>query len=100
MNARNDNAAPKGQRGWWSSPPRSGMQRIISPWEYRHLRPWAGVRIAAGTVLIGLGIVTLAFGGNDGKTYGWTMAFLALAAANLAFASWELRIAGSAATRT
>ena len=100
MNARNDNAAPKGRRGWWSSPPRSGMQRIISPWEYRHLRPWAGVRIAAGTVLIGLGVVTLAFGGNDGKTYGWAMVFLALGAANLAFASWELRIAGSAAART
>ena len=93
-------ATIEGLRGWWSSPPRSGMQRIISPWEYRHLRPWAGVRIAAGAVLIGLGVVTLAFGGNDGKTYGWTMGFLALAAANLAFACWELRIAGSAAART
>jgi hypothetical protein len=100
MNAGNDNAAPEGPRGRWSSPPRSGMQRIISPWEYRHLRPWAGVRIAAGTVLIGVGVVTFAFGGNDAKTYGWTMGFLALAAANLAFASWELRIAGSAAART
>ena len=100
MNARNHNTAPEGPRGGWSSPPRSGMQRIIPAWEYRHLRPWAGVRIAAGTVLIGLGVVTFSFGGNDGKTYGWTIAFLAMAAANLAFASWELRIAGSAAART
>jgi hypothetical protein len=29
--------------------------------------------------LIGLGVVTLAFGGSDWATYGWTMVFLALA---------------------
>jgi len=75
------------------------MRRIISPWEYRHLRASASVRIAGGIVLAGLGVVTLSFGGNDWKTYGWTMAFLAAAAANLAFAYWELSIAGSAAAR-
>ena len=99
MNAPNDNTAPKGLRGWWASPPRAGMRRIISPWEYRHLRASASVRIAGGIVLAGLGVVTLSFGGNDWKTYGWTMAFLAAAAANLAFAYWELSIAGSAAAR-
>ncbi len=67
-------------------------------WEYRHLPAWAGVRIVSGIVLAGLGVVTFSFGGNDWKTYGWTMAFLA-AAANLAFASWELSIARSAASR-
>ena len=51
-------------------------------------------------VLAGLGVVTLSFGGNDWKTYGWTMAFLAAAAADLAFAYWELSIARSAAART
>jgi hypothetical protein len=76
------------------------MQRIISPWEYRHLRGLAGVRIASGVVLTGLGVVTLAFGGNDGKTYGWAAAFLAVAAANVAFARWELTIAGSGPART
>ena len=45
--------------------------------------------------LTGLGLVTLAFGGSDWKTYGWTMAFLAAAVANLAFAYWELSIARS-----
>jgi hypothetical protein len=34
-------------------------------------------------------------GGNDLKTYGWTAAFLAAAAANLSFARWELTIARS-----
>jgi hypothetical protein len=97
MNARNDNTGPKGLRGWWASPPRSGMQRIISPWEYRHLRFSAGVRIAAGIALVGLGAVTLSFGGNNWPTYAWTMAFLAAGAANLAFAAWELSIVRSAA---
>jgi hypothetical protein len=76
------------------------MRLVISPWEYRHLRAWAGVRIAGGIVLAGLGVVTLSFGGNDWKTYGWTLAFLASAAATLAFAYWELNIARSAAAQT
>jgi hypothetical protein len=100
MHAPNDNTAPKGLRGWWVSPPRSGMRRIISPWEYRHLRAWAGVHIASGIALVGLGAVTLSFGGNDWKTYGWTMVFLALAAAQFSFAYWELTIARSESART
>jgi hypothetical protein len=76
------------------------MQLIISPWEYRHLRGFARVRMVSGTTLAGLGIVTLAFGGNDAETYGWASAFLAGAAANLAFGSWELSIAKSPADGT
>jgi len=53
------------------------------------------VRIASGIVLTGLGIITLAFGGNDWKTYGWTLLWLALAAAQVSFASWLLAIARS-----
>ena len=100
MNAPSDSTAPEGRQGWWASPPRSGMRRVISPWEYRHLRLWAGVRISGGAVLVGLGVVTLCFGGNDRKTYGWAAAFLAAAAANLAFARWELAIDRSASDRT
>ncbi len=100
MCASNDATAPKGLPGWWASPPRSGMRRLIAPWEYRHLRGWAGVRMASGLVLVGLGAVTLSFGGNDRKTYGWTMAFLALAGAQFSFAYWELAITRSAPPRT
>ncbi len=89
------NAGLNGLRGRWMDPPRHGMRLVISPWEYRHLRGWAQVRIASGVALTGLGLVTLAFGGSDWKTYGWTMAFLAAAVANLAFAYWELSIARS-----
>jgi hypothetical protein len=46
------------------------MRLIISPLEYRHLRGSARVRIGGGIVLAGLGVVTLAYGGNDRKTYG------------------------------
>jgi hypothetical protein len=97
MHAPNNNAAPESLRGWWSSPPRSGLRLIISPWEYRHPRACAGLRIGGAVALTGLGLVTLTFGGNDWKTYGWTLAFLAPAAANLGFASWELNIARSTA---
>jgi hypothetical protein len=76
------------------------MRRIISPWEYRHLRLCAGVRIGGGMVLVGLGVVTLSFGGNDWKTYGPAIAFLGAAAAHLTFGYWELTIARSAAART
>ena len=99
MHGPDNSTASKGLRAWWASP-RSGMRLIISPWEYRHLRAWARVRIASGVVLAGLGVVTFSFGGNDWKTYGWTLAFLAVAAANWAFAGWELSIARSAAGRT
>jgi hypothetical protein len=100
MHGPTNHTAPQGLRGWWTSPPRSGMRLIISPWEYRHLRACAGVRIAGGIVLAGLGLVTLSFGGDDLKTYGWTMGFLAAAGADVAFAYWELRIARSTAART
>jgi signal transduction histidine kinase len=73
---------------------RSVAERIlIRSWEYRHLRFWAGVRIGAGIVLVGLGVVTLSLGGNDWQTYWPATVFLAVAAANLAFGYWELAIA-------
>jgi uncharacterized membrane protein YgaE (UPF0421/DUF939 family) len=76
------------------------MRLIIAPWEYRHLRGFARLRIAGAVVAAGLGVVTLSFGGNDWKTYGWTLAFLAIAAANLGWAYWELSIARSIASGT
>jgi hypothetical protein len=98
MTAPNDNTARTGLRGWWTSPPRTGLRLIISPWEYRHLRAFASARIAGAVVLAGLGLVTLSVGGTDAKTYAWTIAFVAAAAAHLVFASWELSIARSTAT--
>ena len=45
MNAPNDNTAAKGLRGWWQSPQRPGLQRLINPWEFRHLRAFGLTRI-------------------------------------------------------
>jgi hypothetical protein len=91
VNARNDNTAAKGMRGWWLSPPRSGMRRLINPWEYRHLRAFGVTRIAGGGVAGGAGVVCLAYG-----VYGWAAFFLVLAGLNLAGGYWYLSVDRSA----
>jgi hypothetical protein len=100
MHAPDDSTAPRGLRGWWASPPRSGMQRIIWPFEYRHLRAFGRARITAGIVLVGLGAVTLVEGSFTTEAVGWAMVFLAGAAVNFASATWYLAIARSASART
>jgi len=94
MNAANDNVARKGLRGWWASPPRSGLQRLIIPWEYRHLRVFGVIRIAGGIVAAGVGAFILSYG-----AYGWAAFFLVLGAADLAVGYWEITIARSPAAR-
>ena len=95
MYAQNDNTAPKGLRGWWASPPRSGLRRMIAPWEYRHLRAFGVTRIAGGSVATAAGVVCLSYG-----VYGWAAFFLVLAALNLAGGYWYLSIVRSASART
>jgi len=94
MNASSDKAA-KGLRGWWASPPRPGMQRLINPWEYRRLRVFGVMRIAGGSVAAAAGVVCLSYG-----VYGWAAFFLVIAALNLAGGCWYLAIARSASART
>ncbi|HEV7188624.1 MAG TPA: hypothetical protein VGN28_12080 [Blastococcus sp.] len=38
-------------------------------------------------------MVTLAFGGHDAKTYGWSTFWFLLAVFSFAFGSWEMIIA-------
>ena len=95
MNAPSDNTAAKGLRGWWQSPPRSGMQRLINPFEYRHLRAFGVTRIAGGGVAAAAGVVCLSYG-----VYGWAAFFLVLAALNFAGGSWYISIDRSAPART
>ncbi len=88
MNAPNHNAAAKGLRGRWASPPRPGMQRLISPWEYRHVHAVAPVRFAAGGFQLGIGLVLLSLGRQAGtdaerrKMYRLSAWFLLPAAGN------------------
>jgi hypothetical protein len=95
MYAQNDNTAPRGLRGWWASPPRSGLRRLIAPWEYRHLRAFGVTRIAGGSVGAAAGVVCLSYG-----AYGWAAFFLVLAALNVAGGCWYLTIVRSASART
>ena len=94
MNAPDDHTAPKGLRGWWLTPPRPGMQLLINPWEYRHLRGFGVTRIAGGSVAAAAGVVCLSYG-----VYGWAAFFLVLGALNLAGGYWYLAIARSASAR-
>jgi hypothetical protein len=93
MNA-NDNTAPPGLRGWWASPPRHGLQRLINPWAYRHLQLVGVAHIVGGSVAAAAGIVCLSYG-----VYPWAALFLVIATLNVAGGSWYLTIDRSAPTR-
>ena len=95
MNAPNDNTAPKGLRKWWLSPPRTGLQRLIYPFEYRHLRAFGVTRIAGGSLGAGAALICLAYG-----VYTWAAFFLVIGAANLAGGCWYLTINRSASARS
>ena len=94
MNAPNDSTGAQGLRGWWRSPPRTGLQRLINPFEYRHLRVFGVTRIAGGSLAAGAGVVCLSYG-----VYGWAAFFLVLAALNLESGSWYITIDRSAPAR-
>jgi hypothetical protein len=85
MNAQNDN----------TTPPRSGLRRLIPPWEYRRLRGFGVARLVGGSVQVAAGVVCLSYG-----VYGWAAFFLVLAAANIAGGYWYVTIARSASART
>ena len=87
MNAPNDNPAASGLRGWWARPARSGMQRFINPWEYRHLRFYGVTRVVGGSVAGAAGIICLSY-----HAYGWAAFFLVLGALNLGGGYWYLTI--------
>ena len=95
MNAPDDSASAEGLRGWWASPPRPGTQRLINPWEYRHLRASGVTRIAGGSVAAGAGVICLSY-----RVYGWAAFFLVIGALNLGGGYWYLTVDRAAAART
>jgi hypothetical protein len=94
MNAPSDHTGPRSFREWWRIPPRPGLQRLINPWEYRHLGLFGGMRIAGGGIAAVAGIICLAY-----QAWGWAAFFLAIAGLNLAGGVWYLSIARSSAAR-
>jgi hypothetical protein len=95
MNAPNDNTAAGGLRAWWAFPPRPGMQRLINPWEYRHLRAFGVTRIFGGSVAAAAGVICLSY-----HVYDWAAFFLVLGVLNLGGGYWYLTVDRSASART
>jgi hypothetical protein len=85
----------KGPRGWWLSPPRRGIYRVIPPWVYRHLRFFGTAAVASSSIPAAAGLICLAY-----DAYGWAAYFLVLAVLALAGGSWYLALARSAPART
>ncbi len=94
MNASNGNTTAERLRRWWVTPPRPGLQRLINPWEYRHIAPFGVMRIAGGSAATAAGLICMAYG-----VYGWAAFFLALGALNLAGGYWYLTIVRSRSAR-
>ena len=80
-------ARSTGVRDWWLRPPRRGLQRVIFPWEYRHLRGFGIVRIVGGSFAAAIGLVCLSC-----SAVGWAAFFLAVAALDLTAGTWYLAI--------
>jgi hypothetical protein len=78
-----------------NGPSRTGLQQLILPWEYHHLRVFGIMRIAGGSVAAVAGAICLAYG-----VFGWAAFFLILAAANLAGGYWYVTIARQSHPRT
>jgi hypothetical protein len=87
-------------------PPRSGIRRLIRPWEYRHLRAVGSVRFAAGGFNLGIGLVLLSLGRSAGtdrerrKCYGWAAWFLVNAALQLLGGYMDMTVDRYAPPRT
>jgi hypothetical protein len=91
MNAPHDNTAARRLRRWWLTPPRPGLQRLINPIEYRHLRAFGITRIAGGSVAAAAGVICLSY-----DAYAWAAFFLVIGTLNLAGGYWYLNVARSA----
>jgi hypothetical protein len=70
------------------------MQRLINPWEYRHIRAFGVMRFAGGSVAATAGVVCLSY-----RASGWAALFLILGRLNLAGGYWCITIARSAPPR-
>jgi hypothetical protein len=90
MNAQDDNTAPS----------RTGMRRIIPRFAFGRLHAVARVHVVVGTVLVGLGVITLVGGSFTPKAVVWAAFFLVLAALQFSVGYWYLAIVRSAVPRT
>ena len=71
MNASNDNTAAKRLRRWWLTPPRPGLQRLINPIEYRHIRGFGITRIFGGSIAAARVSYASRTASTDGQPSSW-----------------------------
>jgi hypothetical protein len=89
-----------------TTPPRSGVRRLISPFELRHLRSAAGLRFTAGGFQLGIGVVLLGLGRRAEtaperrKCDRWAAWFLVNAALQLTGGCMDMVADRPARTRT
>ena len=82
-----------------ATPSRSGLKRLISPWEYRHLHASMAVRFAGGGFQLGIGLVLVALGrqaqteAERRKCYRLAAWFLVPAAGNFVGGLLDLSLA-------
>ncbi len=85
---------------------RSGLKRLISPWEYRHLHAFMAMRFAGGGFQLAIGLVLVSIASKAGtdaerrkfnRLAAW---FLLPAAANLLGGLLDLSAARTAPPRT
>lgn len=67
---------------------RRGMERLLAPCEYRHLRAFGVTRMVGGGVAAAAGVICLLQ-----SVYGWAAFFLAVGTLNLLVGCWELIVA-------
>jgi hypothetical protein len=90
------------------SPPasRSGLQRLIAPWEYRHPHASMAARFAGGGFQLGVGLVLLSLGrkaetdAERRKCYKFAAWFLVPAAGNFLGGLLDLSVARDPSPRT
>ena len=86
--------------------PRSGLGRLITPWEVRHLQAVADMRFTSGGFTLGVGLVLLSLGRSAGTAQerrtcnGWAAFFLGLAALSFSGGLMDTVLARSAPPRT
>ncbi len=89
-----------------TAPSRSGLRRLIRPWEYRHIHEVMAARFAGGGFQLGIGLVLVSLGRQAGtdaerrKMYWLAAAFLVPAAGNLCGGLLDLSVARTAPPRT
>jgi hypothetical protein len=87
-------------------PSRSGLKRLMSPWEYRHPHASMAARFASGGFQLGVGLVLVSLGrkaetdAERRKCYRLAAWFLVPAAGNFLGGLLDLTVARTALRRT